>query len=925
MSSPAKSLNVHQISFLILMMLVIPTVQSKPLAYISSQGSNTVTVIETTNDVIVKQYRHLTPDRAGPFGVAISPTHGNFFVSHPFYKSAVGAPDLVTMIQPEARKRSPLNIAVQDGAYGIARSPSGWMIYQANAATGSISALSAAGGLRANLDSNLKWPIGIVAVELNQETLLFVTENQGNSVAVVDPIYGRVLQRISVGKSPIGIVASPDGKRAYVANYRDSTVTVIDTVAQTAIKTVPVNGQPYGLALSSDAQTLFATLQNTDERQLPTRGVVAFLDANSLTERKQVKVGKTPIGVSAAMTAKGEKLYVANQGSNNVSVILTSAKVPKIIKTLATGNKPSAFGDFVTASAPEGVAGTIGNFVGAALAKWGASQFMKIVGIPTSEQVVQQQLNTVINDLQAIQNQLNVISTQLEALTQDFFNLQDEMESNNYKEQAEFLNQIETGTATSWTQFQNALLNTAIPCNPSLQATGDNCVYYDLPNVLGQPSNLQALSLLLTDSYLNTLAQSAQQMSNTGSTSAPLNETVPDYLLSAKQLLQAQIQSSINYHSNIMNVGSWTAPGQTVAQSLSVFDQYNNGLINQYFYLIDALQQVYTIESAVLYLQANAPQQFGGIVLAEPGIGPTTPQNYQGQLTTLNSLFTARTDQLYALFSQAIVSDAGGTSPNLPTKTGQVVGLSGNWNTATSLYVWEGLLPTGENGYEGYWDGTSLTAQYPTSWSSPPSALTAYSFNSSNQNCQAPQGINFWQLSGWPSQFQCGAVDTPPVGQSTNVHLAFSYNASNTDPHAYFYFTLPNGNKNFYGTTDLGENIFSLNSSSTNQYKAELANANYYNSTSGLVQGWFSGSFTFSSTNGYLGQYIISGTGSQKGGFADFQVYWNIGLECTAGEPCYNYGSGLCIAGNYLQAAQDKSNTATVSIAGYCPAPASNP
>ena len=898
--------------------------QAKTLAYIPSQGSNTVTVINTANDQVVRKYKRLTPDRAGPFGVAVSSSHGNLFVSHPFYKPSVGAPDLVTMIQPDARNQTPLNVAVQDGAYGIAADPSGWKVYQANAATGSISVLSAAGTLRAHFDTQLRWPMGIAVLNVNRQTLLFVTENQGNSVAVVDPVYGRVLKRITVGKAPIGIVASPDGTRVFVANYGDSSVSILDTASQSVLLTTPVDGHPYGLALSTDAQTLFASLQNTDDRQRPIRGAVAFLDANTLTERLHVKVGKTPVGVSVAMTPRGEKLYVANQGSNSVSVIATSVKAPKIIKTLATGNKPSAFGTFVADTSPEGIPGSIANFVGEAIAKWGQSEFMKLVGIKTSDQIIQEQLNTVINDLQAIQNQLNDISNQLTALTQDFFNLQEEMQKNNYQAQALFLNQIETGTATNWTQFQNSLLNSGIPCKPREPATADNCVYFTLPEVLGQPASLTLLSGLLSTSYLGSLAQSAQQMSNTG-TSGPLNQTVPDYLTSANQLLQAQIKNYVTNGFNIMSVENWTPPGQTTPQSLSVFDQYNNGLMNQYLYLIQALQQIYTIETTAIYLQANLPQQFGGIVLAEPGIGFTTPQNYQSQLNTLNNLFTQRADQLYALFSQAIVSDAGGTSPNLPTKTGQVLGLSGNWNTATSLYVWEGLLPSGENGYEGYWNGTTLTSQYPTGWSSLPGSLVQYSINSSTQNCQASSGINFWQLTGWPSKLQCAAVTTPPVEQATNTSLALEYSASNTDPNAYFYFNLPSGNTNFYGTSRAGPNIFSLNSSSSNQYKAKTHAALVNDTGSGLVQGSFLGNFSFNSSNGYIGQYIINGTGSQKPGTGNFQVYWNMGLACTTGEFCYNQGPGICLAGDYLVTYLDqgKSNTASVFVLGSCSPPSS--
>lgn len=929
-----------RLSVCLMVLCILPPVEAKTLAYIPSQGSNTVTVINTANDQIVKKYKRLIPDRAGPFGVAVSPSHGNLFVSHPFYKPAVGAPDLVTMIQPDARKQAPLNIAVQDGAYGIAMDPSGWKVYQANAASGSISVLSAAGALRANLDTQLRWPMGIVAVNINNQTQLFVTENQGNSVAIVDPVYGRLLKRITVGAGPIGIVASPDGTRVYVANFSDSSVSVIDTAHQTVLQTTPVIGQPYGLTLSTDAQTLFAALQNTDDRQRPLRGEVAFFDAMTLTERLRVKVGKTPTGVSVAMTPRGEKLYVTNYGSNSVSVIATSVSSPRIIKTLAVGSKPAAFGSFVAETAPDGIPSTIANFMGDAVAGWAKAQIFQQLGITVNANVIYQQLNTIIGDLASIQQQLTTMENQIQGLTNLFYDLQSEMNQANYINQAQFLNQIETGAAFNWNLFVNS-------------AGGQT-----LEGLLSSSVDLDALQGVLTDSYLTTIATVAAQLSGTGSGSNVFqpNNTIYAYLTTAANYLNSQSQSLLNQGGNIMAVGTWTPVGQP-AQQLSIFDQYNNALMNQYQYIIQVLQQAYTVEVTTLYLQANLPNQFGTIRLTEPGVvGQTTPANYTAQVATLNSIYSTRIQNVSNAFASAVVSDAGGAPPVLPARTGTAQSskylanipnfsqTGGNWNqyasngNGLSLFVWQGLLPQGEVGFWGAWDGTTLTGQSPTGWSAPPSVLTAYSINAKTQNCQynttpsLPTGINYWQVSGWPGQLQCmGLNGYPPVAPGGAGQNNILYNVSIDDPHAYFYFNLPSGNANFFGQslpTQMGPNIFSTNSSSSgaNQYKAETRAALINQCQPPCAAtGWFFGNFTYTSpTNGYMGQYIIGGSGYQDPNGPT--VHWFMGLECVTGPFCYTLGNdGICLGGNYLVANQDNGNSSTIQNMGLCPPPSNTP
>jgi YVTN family beta-propeller protein len=103
---------------------------------------------------------------------------------------------------------------------------------------------------------------------------------------------------ITVGNLPVGVVVTPNGNFAYVANELDNTVSVINTTTNTVV------GAP-------------------------------------------IPVGPHPFGV--AITPNGQFVYVSNSGnlvgSNSVSVIDTTTNL--VVATITVGNSPFAFGSFI--------------------------------------------------------------------------------------------------------------------------------------------------------------------------------------------------------------------------------------------------------------------------------------------------------------------------------------------------------------------------------------------------------------------------------------------------------------------------------------------------------------------------------------------------------------------------------------------------
>ena len=62
---------------------------------------------------------------------------------------------------------------------------------------------------------------------------LLVLNKGNNSLAIIDPASMKVVAEVSAGQDPHEVVASADGKLAFVSNYGGgNTLSVIDLVAQ---------------------------------------------------------------------------------------------------------------------------------------------------------------------------------------------------------------------------------------------------------------------------------------------------------------------------------------------------------------------------------------------------------------------------------------------------------------------------------------------------------------------------------------------------------------------------------------------------------------------------------------------------------------------------------------------------------------------
>ncbi len=148
-----------------------------------------------------------------------------------------------------------------------------------------------------------------------KDNFLYVANSRQNTLFVIDIQRHAIHKVIPVGANPSAVAASPKRNFVYIANSFDDTVSIIDTVDQRVIGTISVGHQPSGLAVDTnydDGDVVYVT--NYQDRNLSVIDIVTRTGTD-----KPITVGAFPVGV--AVLDGGDKIYVVNSGSNDVSIL----------------------------------------------------------------------------------------------------------------------------------------------------------------------------------------------------------------------------------------------------------------------------------------------------------------------------------------------------------------------------------------------------------------------------------------------------------------------------------------------------------------------------------------------------------------------------------------------------------------------------
>jgi YVTN family beta-propeller protein len=140
----------------------------------------------------------------------------------------------------------------------------------------------------------------------------------------VDLTTGKASAPITVGNAPTGIVITPDGSTALVANLNSGSVSPINLTNGAVGAPIPVQGAPIAIAVSS-AQPTVAYVVDTISKQSAT-GNVTPIDLTSDSAGTPIIVGRNPQAI--AMSPDGKTAWIVCYDSQTIVPLSTRTNRP---------------------------------------------------------------------------------------------------------------------------------------------------------------------------------------------------------------------------------------------------------------------------------------------------------------------------------------------------------------------------------------------------------------------------------------------------------------------------------------------------------------------------------------------------------------------------------------------------------------------
>lgn len=177
----------------------------------------------------------------------------------------------------------------------------------------------------------------------------YVSNEDGDSISVIDTDRGAVVSTIDVGKRPRGLKVDHDGKRLFVAvsglpkcpptvpdeecaklkrDVSADGIAIVDTTSHKVVKVIPAGSDPEQFALTPDGKRLFVANEDA--------GRASVVDIASGKVVASIAVGTEPEGV--AVSPDGRWALVTSESNHSVALIDTSTL--KVLRSMEVGQRP---------------------------------------------------------------------------------------------------------------------------------------------------------------------------------------------------------------------------------------------------------------------------------------------------------------------------------------------------------------------------------------------------------------------------------------------------------------------------------------------------------------------------------------------------------------------------------------------------------
>ncbi len=168
-------------------------------------------------------------------------------------------------------------------------------------------------------------PAGITLDKINNH--FYVSNPESANVSRIN-LKDLTESKIETGESPVGIYFSESDDMLAVSNWYDNKITLIDTKTKKIKKTINVGKSPAGIYISQKTKDIFVA--NREDNN------IYVINGENFKLRKKIKVGLAPFGIYSNSFI--DFIVITNVQSNSISII--DKKILKVVGTIEVEKWP---------------------------------------------------------------------------------------------------------------------------------------------------------------------------------------------------------------------------------------------------------------------------------------------------------------------------------------------------------------------------------------------------------------------------------------------------------------------------------------------------------------------------------------------------------------------------------------------------------
>jgi len=151
-------------------------------------------------------------------------------------------------------------------------------------------------------------PIGIASNPITNK--IYVTNNNDNTVSVIDSLNNKVINSIDVEKGPSGITVNPNTNKIYVSNYYSDDISIIDESDNSLIDVISVNDSPRNIAINNVTDKIYVVNHFGNS--------IDVIDGNTNSIVNSIEIER-PWGIS--INDETNTIYVTSKTSFDIFII----------------------------------------------------------------------------------------------------------------------------------------------------------------------------------------------------------------------------------------------------------------------------------------------------------------------------------------------------------------------------------------------------------------------------------------------------------------------------------------------------------------------------------------------------------------------------------------------------------------------------